>query len=332
MIETATGAIANFNTSLVLPLIDVKAEIKAVETGTGAKSPSNPYLISGFTGMNLYRSGVNLWDEDWENGFINASGQETNSTTSIRSKNYCPCVPNSSIYVACPENPALYLCFYDKNKAFLSRQLCNADQSHTKTVPNNAYYFRVSCYNYGSTYSNNVGVNYPSTETAYKAYNGTTYPVSWQTEVGEVFGGEADITNGKLKKSWTDLIDLSDLDWSLVTQDRWECLDVRADILRPSANNVKANILCTNFETQTANALYSDTSLLGIAIASNGIMYVRNGSTIDKPTGHITYELATPIEIDFSDTESITALLGVNNIWNDTNGDTTVKYKKKRND
>lgn len=55
-IDEASGAVANFDTDVVLPLIDVKADIKAVETGTGAKSPSNPYVISGFTGMNISHS------------------------------------------------------------------------------------------------------------------------------------------------------------------------------------------------------------------------------------------------------------------------------------
>ena len=40
----------------------------------------------------------------------------------------------------------------------------------------------------------------------------------------------------------------------------------------------------------------------------------------------VVYPLATPIEVDITP-QAITPLLGVNNIWNDTNGDTTVKYK-----
>ena len=55
-------------------------------------------------------------------------------------------------------------------------------------------------------------------------------------------------------------------------------------------------------------------------------MYVRNGSTTDKPTGSIIYELTTPTEVDITP-QAITPFLGVNNVWSDTNGDTTVDYK-----
>ncbi len=43
---------------------------------------------------------------------------------------------------------------------------------------------------------------------------------------------------------------------------------------------------------------------------------------------YIYYELATPIEITIDETEQFEALLGVNNVWHDANGDTEVKYRK----
>lgn len=140
-----------------------------------------------------------------------------------------------------------------------------------------------------------------------------------------VYGGYVDWGNEKLVNTFSNLIDLSDLNWSLVSQDRWECLDIRNDVLRPSANNVKANILCTDFETKTNNDLYSDTSLLGIAVASNGIMYIRNGSTTDTPTGYIAYELSTPIEISIPTTMPST-IEGVQN-WFADSGDIELEYK-----
>ena len=63
-VDEVSGAVANFDTDVVLPLIDVKAEIKAVETGTGAKSPSNPYVISGFSAVSIKHSGSDMTDYD----------------------------------------------------------------------------------------------------------------------------------------------------------------------------------------------------------------------------------------------------------------------------
>ena len=218
VILTASGAIANFTTSLALPLVSLKASIVATESGSGTKSPTNPYTLGGFS-----------------NAVISHSGED----------------------------------------------MSNPDQ--------------------------------------------TTLALG-QT----VYGGEIVLTKKasgygvKLRKTW-DYADLSNFTFTLASQDRWECLDIRADVLRPSANNVKANILCTDFETLTANGLYSDTSLLGIAVANNGIMYIRNGSTENTPTGKIIYELATPIEIDLTDASDIVALVGTNNVWSDT-GDMEVEY------
>ena len=49
----------------------------------------------------------------------------------------------------------------------------------------------------------NFQIEFGSTETAYTPYNGTTYPVSWQTEAGTVYGGKLHIAivNGE-PKTW----------------------------------------------------------------------------------------------------------------------------------
>jgi hypothetical protein len=55
----ASGAIASFNTDVILPLKSLTAEIKATETGSGEKSPSNPYTINGFNNADVYVVGKN---------------------------------------------------------------------------------------------------------------------------------------------------------------------------------------------------------------------------------------------------------------------------------
>ena len=52
--NTASGAIATFDTSLALPLQDLQIAINAVQTGTLPPSPSNVCPISGFTGANIH--------------------------------------------------------------------------------------------------------------------------------------------------------------------------------------------------------------------------------------------------------------------------------------
>lgn len=60
---------------------------------------SNLCPISGRTGGTVYRTGVNVWDEEWEVGSIsNSTGEDSVSTTTIRSKNYIPVVPGATYY------------------------------------------------------------------------------------------------------------------------------------------------------------------------------------------------------------------------------------------
>lgn len=328
-VDEVSGAVANFKTDVVLPLIDVKAEIKAVETGTGVKSPSNPYVISGFTGANLYRSGANIWDEEWENGTISTStGQNMNDSGKIRSKNYIKVKPNSKFRYVCTsiESGNDYLYYYDANKNFLSIQLIQHTTSidYEFTTPNNCYYIRFIAK--GSTYNDNIAINSPSTETAYSAYVGTNYPVSWQTEAGEVFGGEVDITNGKLKITHKG-VKMSDLNWSKYD----------GGINTYRVNTVDKKIGDTNIICEIYNTFVSPFSNMANETIrgtdGTAYIYVRDDNYTTKEAfvgslGNyiIVYELATPIEVDLTP-QAITPILGVNNVWNDTNGDTTVDYK-----
>ena len=61
-VNSASGSIANFNTSLALPLVSGKFDIVASQAGSGTPSPSNPRAIIGYTGMNINHS-----DEDTTN-------------------------------------------------------------------------------------------------------------------------------------------------------------------------------------------------------------------------------------------------------------------------
>lgn len=51
--NTASGAIATFDTSLALPLQDLQIDINAVQE-SGTPTPSSPKAISGFTGANIH--------------------------------------------------------------------------------------------------------------------------------------------------------------------------------------------------------------------------------------------------------------------------------------
>ena len=190
-ITVGPADICTFETTLLEPLQSVIVDVEA--TG-GNGTPDNPNPINGYTGANITRCGVNLWDEVWEVGSYDASGQPVADNTILRSKNYITIPKNTTVYITAPWNGVFY--WYDANKAFISYTGFNAN-GDTKTAPVNACYlhFRMAS-NYGTTYNNDISINYPSTDSAYHPYNGDTVTISFgQT----VYGGVLDVTRGKLK-------------------------------------------------------------------------------------------------------------------------------------
>ena len=63
-VDSASGSIASFSTSLALPLVSLKASIVATESGSGTKSPQNPYVISGFSNAVISHSGEDTSNPD----------------------------------------------------------------------------------------------------------------------------------------------------------------------------------------------------------------------------------------------------------------------------
>ena len=82
--ESATGSIASFTDGANdIPAKEIICHINPTETGTGEKSPSNPYVIGGFTGLNVTQTGVNLFDYSsitWTNGYRDNEGNVQPST------------------------------------------------------------------------------------------------------------------------------------------------------------------------------------------------------------------------------------------------------------
>lgn len=273
-------AIASFTDGIKgEPLDSLIVGVEAVQA-SGTPSPSSPLPISGWNGAVINRCGVNLWNERCEQGALDSNGNDSTDSNRIRPIGYISVKPNMTYYCVAPVNLDIY--YYDVNKNFISYEYTKNNKAIT--TPSNAYYLRFRCgaSTYPitpSTYNHDISINYPSTDTNYHAFVGNPY--------AQYFEGLLNGTYG--------FANLSELSYSLVTQDRWESLSIRDNVLRPSGNNIKANIICNTVDTYSSNEIYSDLTLNGISIAQNGIMYVRNGSTTDTPTGFIIYELATPV-------------------------------------
>lgn len=329
-VGTASGAIANFDTDLTLPLVDCKANIVASQA-SGTPTPSTPLPISGYTEANITRCGVNLWDEEWESGSYNVNtGAKQDDSSKIRMKNLMPILPNTTYYKKAPIGGFYWHIYYDANKNYIG--YVGVSYNQTFTTPSNAYYMASNCESvYGTTYNHDISINYPSTDTNYHAYNGTTVTIAFgQT----VYGGTLDVTRGKLSVDHV-MTDLGDYTYTYYTSGTYPYMRT----LYPLTNAISkgnydiSSILCDIAEPKKPADIYN-TNANGIALDNALQIRIRvDGMGTDPDafktfvTGHkFVYPLATPFDIDLTPVQ-INALLGVNNVYNDTNGDTEVKYK-----
>lgn len=112
----------------------------------------------------------NLSEELWDAGYIQSNGTISTDHPSLHSANFNPCQANHAYYVTQGPNytiAAAIVCWYDSSKAFISRQpALNA----SVTSPANAAYFKISLYNYGTTYNWDIAVFDGSAARAYEPY------------------------------------------------------------------------------------------------------------------------------------------------------------------
>ena len=157
--------------------------------------------------------------------------------------------------------------------------------------------------------------------------NPTTYPITFPTEAGTVYGGTLDVTNGALTVDHN-VVDGGTLSWS-----HWYNQYFYASIsgkINGTITDIKSDIYTTT-NGAPADGIYGifNTSSPSLAyIADPSLSRDDSGAAAlkTKLSGHqIWYSLATPITYTLTPTE-VATLLGTNNIWADT-GDSTVTYR-----
>lgn len=184
-----------------VPVSELIFDIEARQEGSGTPSPDNVRAIHGFNSGVITRCGVNLWDEDYALGFWRDNGEFLSNTIGyMSSKTHIPVKPNESICVVIPNNISFYICRYDKNKNFIDRLTLSNPSQRIVQMTSETFYITFSTYQaYGTTYNNDISINYPSTDTQYHAYNGNTYTVDFgQTVYGGFFDnrGNLVVTHG----------------------------------------------------------------------------------------------------------------------------------------
>lgn len=338
--DTASGSVASFADGADdIPMKSVKVAIELVQSGSGDPSPDNIRPISGWTEANVVRTGINIWDEEWENGTYNMmTGIFIYNASYFANKNPVHVKPNTVYYLGSSVNATWEMCFYDENMNFLSTSsVTNA----TFRTPNNCHFvnFNGATTFYGTTYNHDISINYPSTDHDYHPFTGNdTYSITFPSEAGTVYGGELDVTNGVLTVDRA-MVDLGTLTWNLrasVDYGEYFWGDVHALGIKYEGNYYQTyyNALCSQYSVANrTQALQTDKMLCFDGSVGEVWQIQMKDSDYSDATAFKTamsgvqlcYQLATPITYHLTPTE-IKSLLGDNNIWADA-GDTEVTYR-----
>lgn len=304
---------------------------------------SNICPISGWTGAKVTRTGKNLFD-----GTFIADTMIVDSTGEYYANAYHKCsnkilAKENTVYTlsgtdlhkrsGTATNAAnVTIAYYKVDGTYIRREAPDTSTNTYKTVttPANTAFviFQVG------GQATNVMLEESATETTYEPF-GTTYPISWQTEAGTVYGGTLDVTTGNLTVDRA-MVDLGAKNWYLATAataaGRTRFRASITDVERISSPNIVAPMLCSAYKTETANNTY--TGKQGISLQQNAAdVYVYDAQTESMTTAEfksamsgvqLVYKLATPIVYDLTPTQ-IELFAGENNIWADT-GDMTLTY------
>lgn len=307
----------------------VVSSIVPVQAGSGTPSPTNVRAISGFTECTVLDRQINQWDEDWEIGYIDGStGLPTTENTSIRSKNYNLCNPSTEYFAyhgAVSSLVYLYVYWYDGEKNFLSRGSLNG----VITSPSTAKYFKVAFYRYGTTYNNNISINYPATDTDYHAYNGTTATISFGT-AGTVYGGYVDLINGKLvvEQVMATPTEVS----TIQSGNRWYiALDLMGVGGSESINYMKSSHFEPAFRNDAGCTYVSSTGIELVAIPTDQSLNTKAlaDAWLVANQPQFVYKLATPKEYQLTPAQ-LRSLVGANRLTSSTGEVTEVEYIKNK--
>lgn len=317
-VRTVTGAIATCTDG---------ADSVPIANGNFAITPT----LSGVSGMVISHCGKNLWDEEWEIGRIDTTtGQNVSDSNYIRSTNYIPVKGDLSYYLNIAESTTLWAAIltYDKDKNFISN-LGGLLSKRPFTTPSNCAYLRFYVTgNYGTTYNNDISINYPSTETEYNQYNGDTSLVDFgQT----IYGGSYNSVSGVLTESYG-MVDLGSLTWTYnSTRTRFETSSL-VDTIQPTPNNnTPFNGVCADYTIVSASNVQGTNNSIGVTNIST--LLVHNDNYTDATAFknamsgiYLVYELAQPTETQIAPTP-INSRLAVNNWWCDS-GDSEITYRR----
>lgn len=334
-------------------------QIEAGSTATAYAPYSNICPITGWTGMNVYRTGKNLLKPDIGSYDSNGAKITTNGNYAHIVTNNVSGYPFVKFGTIPKEFPAgTYYINRNEGVNGISYRIIDRSVSPAQqvTITNNAFTLgenrndllvevTLNSTVANGTYDYSVSVARESGD--FEEYAGTTYPISWSDEAGTVYGGTLDVTTGVLtvthflyvydgtepfSKSGTALNGFYNNLSSGVPHTGWPKINAYTSYF-PIVNEKASMFTITNNATTYKNNYWYcyldsgmnfdvDPAIFGTTVDSFKTKLAElyaNGTPVS-----VCAKIKEPYTVQLTPTE-VLSLLGSNNVWCDT-GDVECTY------
>lgn len=329
--DSAQGAIASFTDGANVAVKSLVVNIDPVQEGSGDPSPDNIRPISGWSEVNVQRTGKNLLDDsnirdisDWES-LGNSRYQKIlnikKGVTYTISGHHT--VPSGSPYV--------YLQQMINDEWVMIKEFGQDTNNFLPwTFTPTSDKLRLWAYGYDVSIKTIdwMQIELGSIATPYDPYSGQSINIA----LGQtVYGGALDVTKGELVIDRAG-VDFGTLNWTKSTRNQNLFSCTKLSDMKVYLNTAVADWMSSNYKITSGNAM--ETTDKSIAMLNTSSIYVNDSAYTDATAEQfktamsgvmLVYPLATPLTIQLTPHE-VTALLGSNNVWADS-GDSTVEYR-----
>ena len=358
-IGTKSGSVVSFNSEFALPLKECKVSFAPVQSGEGNPSQDNVRNITGWNGLKLTYTNENLLGGDLllenakkhlppmtdinteEGTFRFSSGFAVDAkysfSTGVKFKPnvrytfvitlYKPSGTgaNLRIYYTDGTYQQLTVSVIEEKTTIRAVSKANKTVSSLRKTNGSAWtkiYYR-ECGVFAGVHT------IDEYEDGIPQYRGNTISVDWTDDAGIVYGGYADLVNGKL---------IVTKGYGMVSDYEWSITANTTDVFRASIDDKdygNAGIISSHYKTVSNGITVGNMADGAIKANRNDIyrmyVYIRDSryTTVEDfveacGDAQICYNLLEPVTYQLTP-EQIATLKGQNNFWSDANGEVEIK-------
>ena len=344
-------SVASFDDGTVNPVQQIVVDIEPVQAGSGDPAPDNVRPITGWTGANVKRTGKNMVDiPSWftalgisytvdNDGWITADAL---GPSYFNPYSFGKTITGSLLFLIKPETTTtnLRVSVMQGSQAVAETPANNPSSSK---IENRSFdRFKLNWSVIGTaTFKLMIVPETTIDDTDVSPFNGSTYPITFPSEAGTVYGGT--LTNlgtdeWKLRVEKVKIVEDGTSNWSSGnTTNNWRwSRPLTVPTITPTTQAQAAESISDKF-VSLLNVYSDGVNSVGF-FARDTTMWVRFGSDstlttneavkawfTNNPTEFV-YPLATPVEYTITTADVITLLSGYNNIWSDTGNINLLQY------